>query len=58
VLVEPTTPDDKFVSEIANVGNRSAEAAYSELAESEQYFQRRPGLANFLISMFIYRHWP
>lgn len=41
VFVEPTTPDDEFVSEIANVGNRSTKAGYSQFAESEQHFQRR-----------------
>ena len=38
-LVDPATPDHELLSEIADVGDRTAEAAYAELGESEQYFQ-------------------
>jgi hypothetical protein len=34
-LVDPTTPDHEFLSEITDVGDRTAKAAYAELGESE-----------------------
>ena len=36
-FVDPATPDYKFVSEIAYVGNRPAKAAHAEFGESEQH---------------------
>jgi len=42
-FVDPATPDYKFVSEIANVGDWTAEATYAELGESEQNLQGRAG---------------
>jgi hypothetical protein len=38
-LVDPATPDHEFLSEIANVGDRTAKATYAELGESEQHLQ-------------------
>jgi hypothetical protein len=58
VFVEPTTSDNEFLSEIANVSNRSTKAGYSEFAESEQHLQWRPGLAKSLMSLFVYCHRP
>jgi hypothetical protein len=48
VLVDPTTPDHKFLSEIANVGDWATKAAYAEFGESEQHLPRRAGSIVFL----------
>ena len=54
VFVEPAASDNKLLSEIANVGNRSTKARYAKFAESEQHLQWRTGSIVLLNSFCIH----
>jgi hypothetical protein len=44
LLVEPAAVNYELLPEIADVGDRAAEAAHAELRESAQDLERGPGL--------------
>jgi hypothetical protein len=50
-LVDSATPDHEFLSEIADVSDRTAKAADAEFRESEQHLPRRAGSIDFLNSL-------
>jgi hypothetical protein len=41
LFIDPSLPDNEFLAEISDVSDRSAKAAYAELEERQQHFQRR-----------------
>jgi len=44
VLVDPLSAHDELITEVADVGDRTAEAGQSKLEEDPQDLQRRTGV--------------